>query len=153
MISLALVTHAPTTKNTLSHSNNNHLSSTTIIGCHKPVSYSKFSSASLSKYGRLFSSASVSTDHNVVAQQEEVEHQVPEGLRADRMPNHVALIMDGNSRWAKERNLAPMEGHRAGKRVMHQLRRLCSKWGIKAFTVFAFSTENWRRPKVGDVFS
>ncbi|CAK9164216.1 unnamed protein product [Ilex paraguariensis] len=76
---------------------------------------------------------------------EEVE--LPAGLRRELMPNHVAVIMDGNRRWALERGLPVEQGHRAGGQAMTELTRLCSKWGVKVLTVFAFSTENWIRPK------
>ena len=63
------------------------------------------------------------------------------------MPRHIAIIMDGNGRWAKQRDLPRAEGHRCGaaavRRVVEESRRL----GIKYLTLFAFSTENWRRPK------
>ncbi len=58
---------------------------------------------------------------------------------------HVAVIMDGNRRWAKERGLPSVEGHRAGVKALKNLVRLCPDYGIKYLTVYAFSTENWRR--------
>ncbi|WOH02290.1 hypothetical protein DCAR_0521679 [Daucus carota subsp. sativus] len=73
--------------------------------------------------------------------------QLPERLRPELMPNHVAIIMDGNRRWARQRNLPVFDGHTAGKETLKELTRLCSKWGIKVLSVFAFSTENWSRPK------
>lgn len=80
------------------------------------------------------------------------ENQLPEGLVAELMPNHVAVIMDGNRRWAIQRGLPVMHGHRAIRTAMHTFSQLCSKLGIQALTLFAFSTENWIRPKVCDIF-
>ena len=70
----------------------------------------------------------------------------PKGLDPQRLPMHVAVIMDGNGRWAEARGLPRMMGHRAGVEALKTTLRLCSKWGIKALTVYAFSTENWSRP-------
>jgi undecaprenyl diphosphate synthase len=58
----------------------------------------------------------------------------------------VALIMDGNGRWAKSRGLPRVMGHRAGVEALKSTLRLCSDWGIQALTAYAFSTENWSRP-------
>jgi undecaprenyl diphosphate synthase len=63
-----------------------------------------------------------------------------------RMPNHVAVIMDGNGRWAKKRGLPRVAGHRQGAKALKEILRCCKDWGIKALTAYAFSTENWGRP-------
>ena len=63
------------------------------------------------------------------------------------MPRHVAIIMDGNGRWAVKRHQPRVFGHRAGVEAVRAIVRLCAKKGIEALTVFAFSSENWRRPK------
>ncbi|KAK7300956.1 hypothetical protein RJT34_11809 [Clitoria ternatea] len=73
---------------------------------------------------------------------------MPEELVAELMPKHVAVIMDGNGRWAKMRGLTASAGHQAGVQSLRRLVRLCGSWGIKVLTVFAFSTDNWVRPKV-----
>ncbi len=70
----------------------------------------------------------------------------PSGLDPDRLPVHIAVIMDGNGRWAKAKGLPRMMGHRAGVEALKTTLRLCSDWGIKALTSYAFSTENWSRP-------
>ena len=70
----------------------------------------------------------------------------PAGLDPLRLPEHVAVIMDGNGRWAKARRLPRMMGHRAGVEALKTTLRLCSDWGIGALTAYAFSTENWSRP-------
>ncbi|KAI4306614.1 hypothetical protein L6164_029875 [Bauhinia variegata] len=72
---------------------------------------------------------------------------VPPGLQLERMPKHVAVIMDGNGRWAKQRGLPPSAGHEAGVRSLRRLIEICCSWGIKVLTVFAFSTDNCVRPK------
>jgi undecaprenyl diphosphate synthase len=61
-------------------------------------------------------------------------------------PQHVAIIMDGNNRWAKQRELPGLGGHRAGVEVVRQIVEACAPRGIKVLTLFAFSTENWGRP-------
>lgn len=62
------------------------------------------------------------------------------------IPEHMAVIMDGNGRWAKQRNLPRQAGHRAGAENLKNLCRMCGRRGIKYLTVYAFSTENWSRP-------
>ncbi|KAK9279333.1 hypothetical protein L1049_013012 [Liquidambar formosana] len=64
------------------------------------------------------------------------------------MPNHVAVIMDGNGRWARQRGLPTSLGHQQGVQSLREMVGLCCKWGIKVLTVFAFSQENWIRPKM-----
>ena len=63
------------------------------------------------------------------------------------IPNHIAIIMDGNGRWAKKRSLPRTAGHAAGSKKFKEIARYCNKIGVKYLTVYAFSTENWRRPK------
>ena len=67
-------------------------------------------------------------------------------LQKDRLPTHIAIIMDGNGRWAKNKGLARAFGHRAGADNVKTIVRFCSDIGIKVLTLFAFSTENWKRP-------
>lgn len=64
-----------------------------------------------------------------------------------RLPEHIAIIMDGNGRWAKKRGLPRTAGHAAGSKKFKEIARYCNKIGVKYLTVYAFSTENWRRPK------
>ncbi|MGD1941138.1 MAG: isoprenyl transferase [Leptolyngbyaceae cyanobacterium] len=71
---------------------------------------------------------------------------LPLDLDRDRLPQHVAFIMDGNGRWAQQRGLPRIAGHRQGARGLKDLVRCCRDWGIPALTVYAFSTENWQRP-------
>jgi len=63
-----------------------------------------------------------------------------------RVPPHVAIIMDGNGRWARERGLPRIEGHRAGRDAVRRTLEACRDLGIRCLTLYAFSTENWRRP-------
>jgi undecaprenyl diphosphate synthase len=71
---------------------------------------------------------------------------LPVGLDAARLPAHVAVIMDGNGRWARRQGLPRVMGHREGVEALKRTLRLCSDWGIGALTAYAFSTENWNRP-------
>ena len=63
------------------------------------------------------------------------------------LPQHVGIIMDGNGRWAKKRGLPRKAGHTEGARTFRKIARYCSEIGIKYLTVYAFSTENWKRPE------
>ncbi len=72
--------------------------------------------------------------------------EIPTDLLRERMPRHVAVIMDGNGRWAKRRAMPRIMGHRKGVDVLKDLLRCCRDWGIEALTAYAFSTENWGRP-------
>lgn len=65
----------------------------------------------------------------------------------DRLPLHVAVIMDGNGRWAKERNLPRIEGHRAGSKSVREVVETSARLGIRYLTLYAFSKENWKRPR------
>src|ERR1700722_8131584 len=62
-----------------------------------------------------------------------------------RLPAHVAIIMDGNRRWARERRMPAIEGHRRGIVALREVTRAASDWGIPMLTVYGFSTENWKR--------
>lgn len=65
----------------------------------------------------------------------------------DPVPKHLAIIMDGNHRWAKKRHLPGAAGHRAGARNVRPVAETCADQGVECLTLFAFSTENWKRPK------
>ena len=64
-----------------------------------------------------------------------------------RMPRHVAIIMDGNGRWAKKQGLARMYGHKQGVETVHRITETAAEMGIQYLTLYTFSTENWNRPK------
>ena len=75
-----------------------------------------------------------------------IQNALPPDLKQDRLPRHVAIIMDGNGRWAQQRGLPRIMGHRRGVDALKDLLRCCRDWGIEALTAYAFSTENWGRP-------
>jgi len=68
-------------------------------------------------------------------------------ISKDKLPQHVAIIMDGNGRWAKKRGLIRSVGHRAGMEKIREITQLCSDFGIKVLTIYAFSCQNWKRPR------
>ena len=70
-----------------------------------------------------------------------------EQIDFSNLPNHIAIIMDGNRRWAKQRNLPAKLGHSQGCNALEKIVKYCNKIGIKQLTVYAFSTENWKRSK------
>lgn len=78
-------------------------------------------------------------------------HADPQRLMPDvhpsRIPRHVAIIMDGNGRWAQARGLPRIAGHRAGAKTVRNIVRACGDIGIEVLTLYSFSVENWRRPK------
>jgi undecaprenyl diphosphate synthase len=69
------------------------------------------------------------------------------GLKPEQLPKHIAMIMDGNGRWAQRRGLRRVEGHAEGARIVQRMVRECTKLGIKYLTLYTFSTENWKRPR------
>jgi len=85
------------------------------------------------------------TAQSITAQQTYLQVLPPDLDRA-RLPKHVAVIMDGNGRWAKQRGLPRIMGHRRGVDTLKDLLRCCRDWGVEALTAYAFSTENWGRP-------
>jgi len=70
------------------------------------------------------------------------------GLTADRLPRHLAVIMDGNGRWARSRGLPRIEGHRRGVESVRTIVQQCGKLGLEQLTLYCFSSENWKRPPV-----
>lgn len=74
-------------------------------------------------------------------------NQEHEPLLATNIPRHVAIIMDGNGRWAKRRGLPRIAGHKAGMRAVIEVTRAAHDLGVEVLTLYAFSTENWKRPK------
>jgi undecaprenyl diphosphate synthase len=75
------------------------------------------------------------------------EREILERIDPERMPRHVAIIMDGNGRWAKARSLPRVEGHRAGIRSVRETVETAARLGFEVITLYAFSTENWKRPR------
>ena len=88
---------------------------------------------------KSFSSAEIEAKSLVVP--------LPRPIDPEKLPQHIAIIMDGNGRWANAQQLPRAMGHRAGVDALKRTLRLCSDWKIKVLTVYAFSTENWTRPK------
>ncbi len=70
------------------------------------------------------------------------------GICSVNMPEHIAIIMDGNNRWAKKRHLPSIAGHTAGAAAVRRTVELAARSGVKVLTLFAFSSENWKRPKL-----
>lgn len=75
------------------------------------------------------------------------ESELLDAIDAERMPAHIAIIMDGNGRWAKRRGKPRIFGHRAGSDSVKAIIDTCARLEVKAVTLYAFSTENWKRPK------
>ena len=69
-----------------------------------------------------------------------------QGVPANKLPRHVAIILDGNNRWAKSKRLPGLSGHKAGVERVREVVEACGEWGIEVLTLFAFSSENWNRP-------
>ena len=77
---------------------------------------------------------------------EPVEADLLTQIDLDRLPHHIAVIMDGNGRWAKRRRLPRIAGHRAGINAVRQAVEACARLGVPYLTLYAFSVENWKRP-------
>ena len=86
-------------------------------------------------------------DKNRVAAPGSPDRALLDALDLARLPRHVAVIMDGNGRWAKQRHLPRVEGHRAGAAAVRDTVETAARLGLDALTLYAFSTENWKRPK------
>lgn len=76
-----------------------------------------------------------------------MECYTKENILKGEIPEHIAIIMDGNGRWAKKRAMPRIAGHHEGMKVVRQTTKLANELGVKALTLYAFSTENWKRPK------
>jgi undecaprenyl diphosphate synthase len=77
----------------------------------------------------------------------EKAHNIAARLDKEKIPKHVAIIMDGNGRWAERQGKTRIEGHEAGARNVKEITEACQELGVKVLTLYAFSTENWRRSK------
>lgn len=77
----------------------------------------------------------------------DIESDELKQLDNNNIPKHIAIIMDGNGRWAKERNMPRSYGHKAGAENIRDIVKECDKIGVKYLTLYSFSTENWKRPK------
>jgi undecaprenyl diphosphate synthase len=76
-----------------------------------------------------------------------MQQSLRNNVLSGHIPDHIAIIMDGNGRWARERSLPRIAGHREGINSVREITRLCGEIGIKHLTLYTFSTENWQRPK------
>lgn len=76
-----------------------------------------------------------------------IQQQIDEIKRKGNLPRHIAIIMDGNGRWAKKRGLPRVAGHKAGIQSVRRAVELCGEIGVEYLTLYTFSTENWRRPR------
>ena len=74
-------------------------------------------------------------------------HNYKNKLKMDSLPKHIAIIMDGNGRWAKQKQQSRSFGHKAGSKALERIVKAADSLGIAHLTVYAFSTENWKRPK------
>ena len=74
-------------------------------------------------------------------------HELLAGVPDERVPTHVAIIMDGNGRWAEQRGLPRKNGHEAGERALYEIVLAALDFGVRYLSVYAFSTENWSRPE------
>lgn len=75
------------------------------------------------------------------------KREKPKAELPDKIPQHIAIIMDGNGRWAQARGLPRLAGHRAGTENLRRIIEACVEFGVKYLTIYAFSTENWGRPE------
>jgi undecaprenyl diphosphate synthase len=82
-----------------------------------------------------------------LAAERELGEQLLASIDHARLPAHIAIIMDGNGRWAKQRGLPRVAGHRSGMRSVRVAIETCAQLGLKALTLYAFSVENWKRPR------
>lgn len=82
---------------------------------------------------------------NIYRNKQITKEQLIELLDRDKIPQHIAIIMDGNGRWAQERGLPRVAGHRAGVETIRSIVKIAQEVGVKALTLYAFSTENWKR--------
>ncbi len=76
-----------------------------------------------------------------------LDPQAELGLTREQLPRHIAIIMDGNGRWAKEQGLERIRGHERGAKTVRRIVTHCARLGVDALTLYSFSTENWKRPR------
>ena len=75
------------------------------------------------------------------------DRELASSIDSERLPTHIAIIMDSNGRWASRRSLPRIAGHRAGVNPVRSTVETCARLGVKALTLYAFSIENWKRPR------
>ncbi len=89
----------------------------------------------------------LTSDLRELAKPGSVEEAPCSGSILDRLPRHMAVIMDGNGRWARERRLPRVAGHRAGIKSVRETVEISARLGLEVLTLYAFSQENWKRPR------
>jgi len=82
-----------------------------------------------------------------VLQPGDPDYELARRIDPERLPRHIAIIMDGNGRWARQRNLPRVAGHKAGIEAVRTTVEVCARLGIQVLTLYAFSRENWKRPR------
>jgi undecaprenyl diphosphate synthase len=87
------------------------------------------------------------TDFSQFAEPHSEEDRLVRQIDPDRLPRHIAVIMDGNGRWARERRLPRVAGHRSGITAVRETVEMCARLGVEVLTLYAFSQENWKRPR------
>lgn len=85
-------------------------------------------------------------EQTIISAENLSEEELRASLNEEKLPRHVAIIMDGNGRWADKRNLPRSAGHKAGTEPIRPIVELCSELGIEVLTLYTFSVENWKRP-------
>ena len=78
----------------------------------------------------------------------ETENEFWSGIPVEKRPQHIAMIMDGNGRWAQERDQPRIKGHQQGAKTVRAITEECTKLGIKQLTLYCLSSENWKRPEL-----
>jgi len=86
------------------------------------------------------------TDYSQFAEPHSEEDRLVRRIDLERLPRHIAVIMDGNGRWARERRLPRVAGHRSGISAVRETVEMCARLGVDVLTLYAFSQENWKRP-------
>ena len=86
-------------------------------------------------------------DLSKLAEPGSIEETLLDKIDLTRLPRHIAVIMDGNGRWAKSRNLPRVEGHRAGIASVREIVETAARLELRVVTLYAFSVENWKRPR------
>ncbi len=95
----------------------------------------------------LMKNQKVNSEPSELARPGSLEEELLHQLDLGRLPSHIAIIMDGNGRWARKRRLPRVAGHRAGIKSVRETVEVCARLGLQALTLYAFSQENWKRPR------
>src|SRR5215813_14153818 len=107
----------------------------------------KFRSSPINSLNRLIPLENVKNKKSWLSDDSQQAKNMTDNAQFERVPYHLAIIMDGNGRWARSRGMPRLAGHKAGVENLRRILRACSEFGIKILTIYAFSTENWGRPE------